>query len=160
MDCDRGSRVASGRFPRRPSRRVGGERPVRQPGQRANCFCQRRNCGSLASPHFASFSPPEHVCSIIASMLRNLKSQQRSRLLNKFTENDCEKVCGCLVCLSSSCCFSRCQLAAAESSWADSFSLFACADAVASGKTERSHIMQNVFTPLWISNNYISPVCH
>ncbi|XP_038579310.1 beta-catenin-like protein 1 isoform X2 [Micropterus salmoides] len=34
----------------------------------------------------------EHICSIIASMLRNLKSQQRSRLLNKFTENDCEKV--------------------------------------------------------------------
>ncbi|XP_020778001.1 beta-catenin-like protein 1 [Boleophthalmus pectinirostris] len=34
----------------------------------------------------------EHVCSIIASMLRNLKSQQRSRLLTKFTENDCEKV--------------------------------------------------------------------
>uniref|UniRef100_A0A8C3G8Z2 Catenin, beta like 1 n=1 Tax=Cyclopterus lumpus TaxID=8103 RepID=A0A8C3G8Z2_CYCLU len=34
----------------------------------------------------------EHVGSIIASMLRNLKSQQRSRLLNKFTENDCEKV--------------------------------------------------------------------
>ncbi|XP_072223177.1 beta-catenin-like protein 1 [Leuresthes tenuis] len=34
----------------------------------------------------------EHVCSIIASMLRNLKSQQRTRLLNKFTENDCEKV--------------------------------------------------------------------
>ncbi|XP_029995347.1 beta-catenin-like protein 1 [Sphaeramia orbicularis] len=34
----------------------------------------------------------EHVSSIIASMLRNLKSQQRSRLLSKFTENDCEKV--------------------------------------------------------------------
>lgn len=34
----------------------------------------------------------EHVCSIIASMLRNLKSQQRTRLHNKFTENDCEKV--------------------------------------------------------------------
>ncbi|XP_035981915.1 beta-catenin-like protein 1 [Fundulus heteroclitus] len=34
----------------------------------------------------------EHVCSVIASMLRNLKSQQRTRLLNKFTENDCEKV--------------------------------------------------------------------
>lgn len=34
----------------------------------------------------------EHVCSIIASMLRNLKSQQRGRLHNKFTENDCEKV--------------------------------------------------------------------
>uniref|UniRef100_A0A3B3WK05 Beta-catenin-like protein 1 n=1 Tax=Poecilia mexicana TaxID=48701 RepID=A0A3B3WK05_9TELE len=34
----------------------------------------------------------EHICSVIASMLRNLKSQQRTRLLNKFTENDCEKV--------------------------------------------------------------------
>uniref|UniRef100_A0A3Q3FRH2 Beta-catenin-like protein 1 n=1 Tax=Labrus bergylta TaxID=56723 RepID=A0A3Q3FRH2_9LABR len=34
----------------------------------------------------------EHVSSIIASMLRNLKSQQRSRLFTKFTENDCEKV--------------------------------------------------------------------
>ncbi|KAJ8257313.1 hypothetical protein GJAV_G00184250 [Gymnothorax javanicus] len=34
----------------------------------------------------------EHVCSIIASMLRNLRAQQRSRLLSKFTENDCEKV--------------------------------------------------------------------
>ncbi|TNM86413.1 hypothetical protein fugu_006643 [Takifugu bimaculatus] len=34
----------------------------------------------------------EHVCSIMASMLRNLKSQQRTRLHNKFTENDCEKV--------------------------------------------------------------------
>ncbi|XP_062871362.1 beta-catenin-like protein 1 [Trichomycterus rosablanca] len=34
----------------------------------------------------------EHVCSIMSSMLRNLKGQQRSRLLSKFTENDCEKV--------------------------------------------------------------------
>uniref|UniRef100_A0A3P9AD75 Beta-catenin-like protein 1 N-terminal domain-containing protein n=1 Tax=Esox lucius TaxID=8010 RepID=A0A3P9AD75_ESOLU len=34
----------------------------------------------------------EHVCSIIASCLRNLKAQQRTRLLSKFTENDCEKV--------------------------------------------------------------------
>uniref|UniRef100_A0A1A7WBA9 Catenin, beta like 1 n=1 Tax=Iconisemion striatum TaxID=60296 RepID=A0A1A7WBA9_9TELE len=34
----------------------------------------------------------EHVCSVIASMLRNLKSQQRTRLHSKFTENDCEKV--------------------------------------------------------------------
>ncbi|XP_046725376.1 beta-catenin-like protein 1 [Silurus meridionalis] len=34
----------------------------------------------------------EHVCSILGSMLRNLKGQQRSRLLSKFTENDCEKV--------------------------------------------------------------------
>uniref|UniRef100_A0A3Q2YLN5 Beta-catenin-like protein 1 n=1 Tax=Hippocampus comes TaxID=109280 RepID=A0A3Q2YLN5_HIPCM len=45
-----------------------------------------RSSGSSEKEH------EEHVCSIIASMLRNLKSQQRSRLLNKFTENDCEKV--------------------------------------------------------------------
>ncbi|KAK9405038.1 beta-catenin-like 1 [Crotalus adamanteus] len=35
---------------------------------------------------------PEHVCSILASLLRNLRAQQRTRLLNKFTENDSEKV--------------------------------------------------------------------
>uniref|UniRef100_J3S884 Beta-catenin-like protein 1-like n=1 Tax=Crotalus adamanteus TaxID=8729 RepID=J3S884_CROAD len=34
----------------------------------------------------------EHVCSILASLLRNLRAQQRTRLLNKFTENDSEKV--------------------------------------------------------------------
>jgi beta-catenin-like protein 1 len=34
----------------------------------------------------------EHVCSIIASMLRNCKGPQRQRLLSKFTENDFEKV--------------------------------------------------------------------
>ncbi|XP_029467682.1 beta-catenin-like protein 1 [Rhinatrema bivittatum] len=34
----------------------------------------------------------EHVSSILASLLRNLKGQQRTRLLNKFTENDSEKV--------------------------------------------------------------------
>ncbi|XP_075133549.1 beta-catenin-like protein 1 [Leptodactylus fuscus] len=34
----------------------------------------------------------EHVCSILASLLRNLKGQQRTRLINKFTENDSEKV--------------------------------------------------------------------
>ncbi|CAJ0923000.1 unnamed protein product, partial [Ranitomeya imitator] len=34
----------------------------------------------------------EHICSILASLLRNLKGQQRTRLLNKFTENDSEKV--------------------------------------------------------------------
>ncbi|XP_067324398.1 beta-catenin-like protein 1 [Anolis sagrei] len=34
----------------------------------------------------------EHVCSILASLLRNLRGQQRTRLLNKFTENDSEKV--------------------------------------------------------------------
>ncbi|XP_001604182.2 beta-catenin-like protein 1 [Nasonia vitripennis] len=34
----------------------------------------------------------EHVVSIIASMLRHCKGQQRQRLLSKFTENDYEKV--------------------------------------------------------------------
>uniref|UniRef100_A0A670IGV5 Beta-catenin-like protein 1 n=1 Tax=Podarcis muralis TaxID=64176 RepID=A0A670IGV5_PODMU len=34
----------------------------------------------------------EHICSILASLLRNLRGQQRTRLLNKFTENDSEKV--------------------------------------------------------------------
>lgn len=38
---------------------------------------------------------PEHVCSILASLLRNLRGQQRTRLLNKFTENDSEKVGDC-----------------------------------------------------------------
>lgn len=34
----------------------------------------------------------EHIASIIASMLKNCKGPQRQRLLNKFTENDHEKV--------------------------------------------------------------------
>uniref|UniRef100_T1J520 Beta-catenin-like protein 1 n=1 Tax=Strigamia maritima TaxID=126957 RepID=T1J520_STRMM len=34
----------------------------------------------------------EHVCSILASMLKNCKGNQRQRLMNKFTENDHEKV--------------------------------------------------------------------
>ncbi|XP_019870547.2 beta-catenin-like protein 1 [Aethina tumida] len=34
----------------------------------------------------------EHVCSIIASMLRNCRGSQRQRLISKFTENDHEKV--------------------------------------------------------------------
>nr|KAF6324794.1 hypothetical protein mMyoMyo1_008260 [Myotis myotis] len=34
----------------------------------------------------------EHVCAILASFLRNLREQRRTRLLNKFTENDLEKV--------------------------------------------------------------------
>ncbi|CAG9854745.1 unnamed protein product [Phyllotreta striolata] len=34
----------------------------------------------------------EHVCSIIASMLRNCRGSQRQRLISKFTENDNEKV--------------------------------------------------------------------
>lgn len=44
---------------------------------------------SACNFHFVS---PEHVCSILASLLRNLRGQQRTRLLNKFTENDSEKV--------------------------------------------------------------------
>ncbi|XP_078289753.1 beta-catenin-like protein 1 isoform X2 [Panthera onca] len=40
----------------------------------------------------AMIGPEEHVCSILASLLRNLRGQQRTRLLNKFTENDSEKV--------------------------------------------------------------------
>lgn len=45
----------------------------------------------------SSLSPPpspEHICSILASLLRNLRGQQRTRLLNKFTESDSEKVSG------------------------------------------------------------------
>nr|KAF6343096.1 hypothetical protein mPipKuh1_010803 [Pipistrellus kuhlii] len=34
----------------------------------------------------------EHVCSILASLLRNLTGQRRARLLGKFAENDSEKV--------------------------------------------------------------------
>lgn len=34
----------------------------------------------------------EHVCSIIASMLRNCRGSQRQRLTSKFVENDHEKV--------------------------------------------------------------------
>lgn len=34
----------------------------------------------------------EHVCSIVASMLRNCRGSQRQRLISKFTENDHEKV--------------------------------------------------------------------
>lgn len=57
---------------------------------------RKRNNTFVKVDEASAWLPPllfsEHVCSIIASMLRNLKSQQRSRLLNKFTENDCEKV--------------------------------------------------------------------
>jgi beta-catenin-like protein 1 len=34
----------------------------------------------------------EHVCSVIANMLRNCRGGQRTRLLTKFAENDHEKV--------------------------------------------------------------------
>jgi beta-catenin-like protein 1 len=34
----------------------------------------------------------EHICSIISSLLKNCKGTQRQRLLNKFVENDLEKV--------------------------------------------------------------------
>ncbi|CAF91938.1 unnamed protein product, partial [Tetraodon nigroviridis] len=53
-------------------------------------LCAIYICDVFYDPLYSLFS--EHVCSIIASMLRNLKSQQRTRLHNKFTENDCEKV--------------------------------------------------------------------
>lgn len=52
-------------------------------------------CIFMMYPPYCLFS--EHVCSIMASMLRNLKSQQRTRLHNKFTENDCEKVSLCCI---------------------------------------------------------------
>uniref|UniRef100_A0A8C1Z807 Beta-catenin-like protein 1 n=1 Tax=Cyprinus carpio TaxID=7962 RepID=A0A8C1Z807_CYPCA len=67
---------------------------------RSHCSPKNTNC-HLFTPilltfFFLTLKPcfllAEHVCSIIASMLRNLKGQQRSRLLSKFTENDCEKV--------------------------------------------------------------------
>ncbi|CAG9769060.1 unnamed protein product [Ceutorhynchus assimilis] len=41
---------------------------------------------------FSQEGHEEHVCSIIASMLRNCKGPQRQRLISKFTENDHEKV--------------------------------------------------------------------
>ncbi|XP_066584208.1 beta-catenin-like protein 1 [Prorops nasuta] len=41
---------------------------------------------------FSAEEHEEHVISIIGSLLRNCKGQQRQRLLSKFTENDCEKV--------------------------------------------------------------------
>lgn len=48
----------------------------------------RRYKKKVASPE----EHEEHVCSVIASMLKNCKPTQRQRLLNKFTENDHEKV--------------------------------------------------------------------
>lgn len=41
---------------------------------------------------FTANEHEEHVVSIVASMLKNCKGQQRQRLLSKFTENDYEKV--------------------------------------------------------------------
>lgn len=52
----------------------------------------RTGQGRASAPHRPSCLSPEHVCSILASLLRNLRGQQRTRLLNKFTENDSEKV--------------------------------------------------------------------
>lgn len=34
----------------------------------------------------------EHITSIVASMIKNCQATQRQRLVNKFTENDHEKV--------------------------------------------------------------------
>lgn len=61
---------------------------------RADCLKRDNYCSDLSV--FSSLLPtPEHVCSILASLLRNLRGQQRTRLLNKFTENDSEKVGDC-----------------------------------------------------------------
>lgn len=54
--------------------------------------CYRENKLFLISACSFYFVSLEHVCSILASLLRNLRGQQRTRLLNKFTENDSEKV--------------------------------------------------------------------
>lgn len=54
--------------------------------ERDNNYCSDLGMFSFLLPN------PEHVCSILASLLRNLRGQQRTRLLNKFTENDSEKV--------------------------------------------------------------------
>ncbi|GAB5569211.1 beta-catenin-like protein 1 [Prionailurus iriomotensis] len=51
-----------------------------------NCHKFIKKVGTTEKEH------EEHVCSILASLLRNLRGQQRTRLLNKFTENDSEKV--------------------------------------------------------------------
>lgn len=59
---------------------------------------------SACNFHFVSL---EHVCSILASLLRNLRGQQRTRLLNKFTENDSEKVSVRNVCLQSLGCWTQ-----------------------------------------------------
>ncbi|KAK1336289.1 hypothetical protein QTO34_004094 [Cnephaeus nilssonii] len=45
-----------------------------------------RKAGSTEKEH------EEHVCSILASLLRNLRGQRRTRLLRKFTEHGSEKV--------------------------------------------------------------------
>nr|KAG5712178.1 hypothetical protein BaRGS_014528 [Batillaria attramentaria] len=47
-----------------------------------------RNCAIKVLNH----SMTEHICSIIASLLRNAHGTQRQRLLSKFQENDHEKV--------------------------------------------------------------------
>ncbi|KAH3776937.1 beta-catenin-like protein 1 [Dreissena polymorpha] len=51
----------------------------------------------MKTPKQGKAGPPpeeieEHICAIISSMLRNCQATQRQRLLNKFTENDHEKV--------------------------------------------------------------------
>lgn len=38
------------------------------------------------------FDVVEHITSIVASMIKNCQATQRQRLVNKFTENDHEKV--------------------------------------------------------------------
>lgn len=111
MSCNRGSRVALGCFCADLLAEFVAKGLARQPSEGQTASPIKTQKTEARSVSLCLVLSPEHVCSIIASMLRNLKSQQRSRLLNKFTENDCEKVC-LIVC--PVCCFSRCQLAATE----------------------------------------------
>ncbi|XP_009953281.1 PREDICTED: beta-catenin-like protein 1, partial [Leptosomus discolor] len=64
------------------------------PAWRLPTVCAAGGAGTAHRGGFAFLRPlaVQHVCSILASLLRNLRGQQRTRLLNKFTENDSEKV--------------------------------------------------------------------
>lgn len=70
------------------------------------CYRQNKPPFLISACNF-HFVSPEHVCSILASLLRNLRGQQRTRLLNKFTENDSEKVSAPCVSAGWGCRFGR-----------------------------------------------------
>lgn len=70
------------------------------------CYREYKLLFLISACNFHSVSL-EHVCSILASLLRNLRGQQRTRLLNKFTENDSEKVSVRNVCLQSLGCWTQ-----------------------------------------------------
>jgi beta-catenin-like protein 1 len=52
----------------------------------------KKKLRTLFSQFQLTINFPEHVCSVIANMLRNCRGGQRARLLTKFAENDHEKV--------------------------------------------------------------------